>query len=158
MYRRKCHCTQIRPLEFVREHVSHLQGENRTLKQQLKQASESLTIIRTAQEWALQNPASHGWSPDQVHKMRDIARLLSSAQTVKGQFEALLTESEHHSRVELDALRFDLKKERTERMALEHKLKGAIENSSGLLVRNRELEQLLKKLTTKSRKHAHPLV
>eukprot|EP00927_Polykrikos_kofoidii_P065097 TRINITY_DN60894_c0_g1_i1.p1 TRINITY_DN60894_c0_g1~~TRINITY_DN60894_c0_g1_i1.p1 ORF type:complete len:341 (-),score=98.05 TRINITY_DN60894_c0_g1_i1:161-1045(-) len=127
-----------KPLDFVRAKILSLKKENKDLKARVADLEQTLTIVQTAQEWAM----GKGMSPEQAEKMREIKGLLSQAKKAKEDIQNFSGASKTSMYEKLRQCKNALKKERDDKREMRERLVQAFHHARDLQARyKRHIEQ-----------------
>lgn len=121
-----------RSLNFVRSKINQLKYENDALRQELDETNHKLSIMNTAQTWAMEHAGTKDspWSQEQAQKIRELQLLLTKLREAKAPPQA------DHSQ----KLRTALSTARTENKELRERLHRAVAQGKILIEENKRLK------------------
>jgi chromosome segregation ATPase len=125
-----------RPLDFVREKLRDLRGENTRLRERVTDLEQTLSIVQTAQEWSV----GKGMTQEQVDKMNEIRGLLEQARKAKEEIATFSNSSRQNLYEKLRSCKLALRKEREEGKQMKHRLAHAFEHMKEMKEQMRRLE------------------
>ena len=124
-----------RPLDFVRARILALRKENKKLKERVGDLEQTLSIVQTAQAWAIEKEMT----PEQVDKMRDIKDLLEKARRAKEEMANFSKHGRSHLYEQLRSAKLALKRERESKAEMKDRLLCAFDHGRLLKERNARL-------------------
>lgn len=129
--------TRPRPLDFVREKLTHLKKENKALKAKVADLEQTLSIVQTAQEWTM----GKGMTAEQAEKMRDIKALLEQAKRAREDIQHFSEASRSSLYEKLRQAKNALKREREEKAQMKERLVQAFHHARVIQDQHRRVVQ-----------------
>jgi len=126
-----------RPLDFVRGKFQDLKKENARLRERVSDLEQTLSIVQTAQEWAM----GKGMTPEQAEKMREIKALLEQAKRAREEIQHFSSNSKTTLYEKLRTCKIALKKEREEKRDMKDRLMQVFEHTREVKRQHQELTQ-----------------
>jgi len=130
-----------RPLDFVRARIMALRKENKQLKERIGDLEQTLSIVQTAQSWAVEKEMT----PDQIDKMREIKELLEKARRAKEEMANFSKHGRSHLYEQLRSAKLALKRERESKAEMKDRLLCAFDHGQVLKKRNELLTEQIER-------------
>ena len=130
------------PLDFVRKKLAEAEGANTRLREQLAESERRLTVLQTAQAWALDD--SSCWTEAQSQKIKELTLLLERAHEA----EKIVKKAEKIQRLngtseKIIQLKHQLEHERADKEHTRSRLVSAFEGARKIKEENTTLKNLI---------------
>jgi hypothetical protein len=136
------HLTNKMSLDFVRERLAAAERANAELRGRLEESERRLTVLQTAQAWALDD--SGCWSETQSQKVKELTLLLERAHEAEKTLKKAESKQQGGVSKKVLLLRHQVEREKQEKLEMYERMQKAFEGAKLLRQENHTLRRLLR--------------